>query len=142
RGRCRHFIFDWPNRRAALAGTASRKIEEPSRARTGGGTRRLEAHSSQPIASAFSQQFDELFIRPDQNSLSHLHDLDRNRTGARAFSLCLSWNAGAVGPAPSSRTNASANVRVLGLGRRAAYFTGDLVLMGRIALRVLRTGST
>src|SRR5437879_13252979 len=94
RGRCRHFIFDWPNDRATLAATASRKIEEPSRARTGGGTRRLDAHSSQPIASAFSQQFDELFISPDLNSLSPLHALHRYWKGAVAFSLCLDWNSG------------------------------------------------
>src|SRR5437867_1820654 len=86
-GWCCHFILDWPNRWAALAATPSRKIEETSRVRTGRGTRRLEAHSSQPIASAFSHQFDELFIRPNQNSVSHLHDLDRGWPGAGTLSL-------------------------------------------------------
>src|SRR5437763_1672398 len=44
-GRCRHFVFDWPNHAAALAATTSGKVEEPSRPRNGGGTRRLEAYA-------------------------------------------------------------------------------------------------
>src|SRR2546430_7021125 len=92
-GRCGHFIFDWPNDRQALAATSLRKIEEPPRARTGGGARRVEAHSTQPIASAFSHQFDELFILPYQNSVSNMNYLDCNLPGAGTPSPCVSWDA-------------------------------------------------
>ena len=124
-GRCGHFIFDWPNDRQALAATSPRKIEEPPRARTGGGARRVEAHSSQPIASAFSHQFDELFIWPDQDSVSNMYDLDCNRPGAGTLSLCVSWNAWTIGAEARSGTDPSADVRILGLGWRTTYFLGD-----------------
>src|SRR5207253_8626531 len=124
RGRCGHFILDWPNHRAALAATSSRKIEEPPRVGTGGRTRGVEAHSSQPITSALSYQLDELLIWADQDSLSHLHDLDCDRTGARTLSLRLPWDAGTIRSAPGPRTNTSASVRILGLGRRATCFPG------------------
>src|SRR5438552_168662 len=124
-GWCGHFIFDWPNYRAALAATSSRKVERPARLGAGGRTRRLEAYSSQSIASALSHQLDELFVWPDQNSLPYLHDLDRYWPGAGAFSLCLSWDVGSTGLATRSRTDSSASIRILGLGRRAARFLGD-----------------
>src|SRR5437870_3259933 len=121
--RCRHFIFDWPNHRAAaLAATSSRKIERPARLGAGGRTRRLETYSSQSIASTLSHQFDELFVWPDQDSVSHLHDLDHDWAGAGTFSLCLSWDVGPIGPTTRSRTDSSASIRILGLGRRAARF--------------------
>ena len=124
-GRCGHFIFDWPNDRQALAATSLRKIEKPPRARTGGGARRVEAHSPQPIASAFSHQFDELFIWTNQNSVSNMHDLDCNWPGAGTLSLCVSWNAWTTGAEARSRTDTSEDVRILGLGWRTTYFLGD-----------------
>src|SRR5262249_45329427 len=123
--RCSDFIFDRSDDRAPLPGTSSGEITEVSWFGASSGTRRLEADFAQSIASAVSQQLDELPLRANQNSFSYMHGLDRNWPGTRAVSLCLFGNLGTIGPAAGSRGNSPASIRILGLGRWAPSLTGN-----------------
>src|SRR4051794_35788384 len=120
RGRGSHLVYyrsyDW----SPLAAASSGKIEAPARLGTSGGTRGLEAHSPKSIASALSHELDELFVRSDQSSFPHMHDLDRDWPGTGTFSVRLSRDVGPTRVASGARTNAPADLRILGLGRRAA----------------------
>src|SRR5436190_5143133 len=124
-GRSRHLVFYRSNDWSPLAAASSGKVEATARLRTGGGARRLEAHSLESVASALSHKLNELFVRPDQNSFPHMHDLDRDWPGTGTVSVRLSWDVGAIGVAAGARTNAPAGLRILGLGRRAAPLSGD-----------------
>src|SRR5690242_20583709 len=119
---CSDFIFDWSDDRAPLAATASGKVRKAARVGTGSGTRRLEADIAQSTASVVSQQFDELPLRVNQNSISDMHGLDCDRPGAGFVSLRLPGDARTTGAAASARRDASASLRILDLGRWIAGF--------------------
>jgi len=125
RGWCSDFIPDWSDDRAPVAATASGKLREAACVGTGSRTRRLEADFAQSTASAVSQQFDELPLRVNQNSISHMHDLDCNRPGAGFVSLRLSRDAWTTRTAVGARRDSSARLRILALGLWIAGFAGN-----------------
>src|SRR5690349_11857537 len=125
RGWCGDFISYWPDNRAPVAATSSGEVTEATCIGTGGGTRWLETDFAQSTASAVSQQFDELPLRVNKNSLPHMHDLDCNRPGAGFVSLRLSGDAWTTGAAIGARRNSSASLRVLGLGWWIVGFAGN-----------------
>ena len=122
---CSDFIFHWSNDRAPMAAASHGKITEASCLATGSGTRRLEADFAQPTASIVSQQLNELPLRANQNSFSHLHGLDHNWPSAGAVSLCLSGDLGTIRTAAGPRRNSSASLRILGLGGWTAVLIGN-----------------
>ena len=122
---CSDFIFDRSNDRAALAATSSGKVREAARVGTGSPTRRLEADIAQSTASVVSQQLDELPLRVNQNSISHLYGLDCDRPGAGFVSLRLPRDAWTTGAAVSARRDAPASLRILDLGLWIAGFAGN-----------------
>lgn len=122
---CSDFIFDRADDRAPVVATSSGKITEASCVGTGSRTGRLEVNFAEPTASAVSQQLDELPLWANQDSLSHMHGLDRDWPGAGAVSLRVSRDSGTIRVAAGPRGNSPASLRILGLGRRTAGLTGN-----------------
>ena len=129
--RCGDFVFNRSDNRTPVAATSSGKITEASRLATGSGTRRLEADFAQPTASIVSQQLNELPLRANQNSFSHLHALDHNWPSAGAISLCLSGDLGTIRTTAGPRRNSSASLRILGLGGWTAGLAGNSSVDGQ-----------
>ena len=101
---------------------------------TGSGTRGLEAHSPEPVASPLSHKFDELFVRSDQTSFSHMYDLDRDWTSSGKLFCTLIWVIGPIGEWRLARGQTHPRVyKNIGSGRVVTPFVlAILVLMGRI----------
>src|SRR5882724_9550158 len=82
------------------------------------GTRELEDHSLEPVASVVSHQPAKLLLWADANTVWHLHALGFDWSYAWSFLLRIHGNAGAACSAHNARQKLPANTRVLDLGRR------------------------
>ena len=142
RGRCSDFIFDWSDDRAPVAATSSGKVREAACVGTRSGTRRLEADFAQSTASAVSQQLNELPLRVNQDSFSHMHGLDCNRPGAGFVSLRLSRDARTTGAAVGARRDSSASLRILALGLWIAGFAGNSGVNGQDSIADFAPGGS
>src|SRR5438094_10302959 len=59
-------------------------------------TGRVEDHSSQSAASAFSNQSSKLYLWRDAGAFWGLHALGLDRAGARVIFVCVCWNTGSI----------------------------------------------
>ncbi len=131
------FISRWIGRAMAEAEAAAKS--DAGGVGTCGRERRVEDHPSQPASSSFSNESDELSLRLDPDSVSNVHALGRDRTGARAcFSTLILGTLGQLGlNLARGKTHPRAIEYLVWLGGFASAAI-ILVLLGRIALRLLQ----
>src|SRR6476661_2513303 len=112
------FVFAKSLRREAMVSAKALSYPYVEDTRSCRGTRELEDHSLEPVASVVSHQSAELFLWTDANSVSHLYAVGVDRSYAWPFLLRIHGNTGATCSAHHARQKLPANTRVLDLGRR------------------------
>src|ERR1700730_5604730 len=113
-GRC-DIVFHQPMDWAAMAETKIAPKSDIGCVGACGRERRVEDHSSEPATSSLPNESAELSLWSDQDSISNLHALGRDRAGSGFISLLLLGNTWSIGLEPRARQDASASDRVSSL---------------------------
>src|SRR5262245_11389144 len=116
--------------REAMAETKIIRKSDLGRFETCGREGRVEDHPSESASSALSNKSVELSLWANADSISDLHALGRDWTGAGIISLFLFGNLRTIGVESRTREDTSSGDRVLDLVRRFRQRGSDSHIIG------------